>query len=250
MAVPIIADDAPSEQLRLQAVQLAAYLRGRQKELDHREAELNSRLARLECTERAAKLESLEYQGDPPRDEPQSDRTASTETLEQQWHKFRRAMVELERKRQAVARRAEQVDESRAVLQRLRDELVCIRRETLEIRLATKELWARLAGPASPAPLAASIADVRARLAEQYRQAAAELARQRAELEVIRSQLRSQHESLVRYKAQVEKQVATRQENCLWAPSSAAREKRVAGSHFGMAHGTPTVPASAYRTDD
>ncbi|MBU4400656.1 MAG: hypothetical protein KKE86_15155, partial [Planctomycetes bacterium] len=49
-------DDTPGEQLRLQALQLATHLRGRQKELDAREAELNSRIARCESDARTARL--------------------------------------------------------------------------------------------------------------------------------------------------------------------------------------------------
>ena len=49
-------DEPLSEQISLQAVQLAAHLRSRQQELDHREAELNSRTARLESDARTARL--------------------------------------------------------------------------------------------------------------------------------------------------------------------------------------------------
>ena len=82
------------------------------------------------------------------------------------------------------------MDESRAELERLRSELLSTQAETLEICLATQELWTRLAGAASPPALAESIAQVRARLAEQYRQAGAELVRQRVELEAFRHELR------------------------------------------------------------
>ena len=51
-----IAEAADSEPVRRQAEQLAAYLGARQKELDHREAELNSLTARLESDARAARL--------------------------------------------------------------------------------------------------------------------------------------------------------------------------------------------------
>ena len=49
-------DESLSEQISLQAAQLAAHLRSRQQELDHREAELNSRTARLESDARTARL--------------------------------------------------------------------------------------------------------------------------------------------------------------------------------------------------
>lgn len=55
-AVQLAPDESLSEQISLQAAQLAAHLRSRQQELDHREAELNSRIARLESDARAARL--------------------------------------------------------------------------------------------------------------------------------------------------------------------------------------------------
>ena len=56
MPVPRAADEPPAEQIHLQIDQLAAHLRDRQSQLDHREAELNSRTARLESDRRATRL--------------------------------------------------------------------------------------------------------------------------------------------------------------------------------------------------
>ena len=47
-AAALVPDEPLSEQISLQASQLAMHLRGRQEALDHREAELNSRIARFE----------------------------------------------------------------------------------------------------------------------------------------------------------------------------------------------------------
>jgi len=50
-------ESAPlGDQLRIQAAQLAEYLRGRQKELDHRESQLHAQIARLENEARIAKM--------------------------------------------------------------------------------------------------------------------------------------------------------------------------------------------------
>ena len=57
-----------------------------------------------------------------------------------------RMLTELEEQRRAVARRSEQLDRSRAALEQLRGELGQLHRETLEIRLATEELWVQLSG--------------------------------------------------------------------------------------------------------
>jgi hypothetical protein len=51
-----VKDDLASEQLQRQGRQLAEYLRNRQKELDHREAQLNAQLARFETEIRNAHI--------------------------------------------------------------------------------------------------------------------------------------------------------------------------------------------------
>ncbi len=122
-------------------------------------------------------------------------------------------MAGLDEKRKAVERRAEHVDQCRAALQQLREELGRMHRETLEIRLATEELWVQLAGAVPPAALVHSLGQIRTKLAEQYAQANAELAQQRQELETIRAQLAAQHEKLFEHKRQFDHWAAGRQQD-------------------------------------
>ena len=214
---------AAPEQIRLQADQLASHLMARQKELDHREAAMNSQAARLESDARAARIwlsqreadladrdESLlaredkidrqlkdmqvgdanpetvasaspaEKEGELSRmaealaaqkkrlDEAEQ-RLSATQTEAERFHKqlsqqqqkseeelatlreqltaeHQQAMAEVAQKRQAVERRAEHVGQCQATLKQLRGELGRMHRETLEIRLATEELWVQLAG--------------------------------------------------------------------------------------------------------
>ena len=269
-------DEPVGEQVRLQADQLAAHLRTRQKELDHREAEVNSRTARLESEERAARLwleqreaelasqkaelakrlaESLKSRQEAEKrlarlaaaeaaqqrrlqeastSLPSSGKTP-TETCkppvetsnpslflgdetaaisERMVAEYRQAMADVEQKRQVVGRRADDVERSRAALKRLRAELGQIHRETLEIRLATEELWAQLSNAAPPDVLVKSLGRIRAKLADQYRQADAELAEERKELETIRQQLIDQYDKLVEQKRQFENWVADCQTEC------------------------------------
>ena len=88
-------------------------------------------------------------------------------------------LAELEEQRRAVARRSEQLDRSRAALEQFRGELGQLHRETLEIRLATEELWVQLSGVAPPAALIQSLGGIRNKLAEHYRSAQSELRRER-----------------------------------------------------------------------
>ena len=282
-------DDTPAEQLRLQALQLATYLRGRQKELDAREAELNSHIACCESEARTARLWLEQRRADLDAENAalvgqRQELTARVTTLddreeelarrqrimsdqeqallqrqqklslrEQEFEErlerlavaesaretnaqataercadvqrqvavgerlateHRREMADLERKRQTVQRRAEHVDKCRASLKQLRDELVRMHRETLEIRLATEELWVQLSGAAPPAALTRSLGRIRTGLAEQYTQANAELVEQKKELETIRGQLDSQLSKLIEHKRQLEQWAAGRERDC------------------------------------
>jgi len=104
-------------------------------------------------------------------------------------------------------------DECRASLLALRSELETMHRETLEIRLATEELWVQLSGSAPPAALVRSLTQIRAKLAEEYRRANEELARQKQQLEGIRRELSQQHARLVQQKRKLDRWAARRQED-------------------------------------
>jgi hypothetical protein len=233
------------------AGQLAEHLRGRQQELDHREAELNAwaakldrdaRTARLWFEERQAALEEAELEpgtivvqdeaiqrkaeslADRERQLAELDAelgvqrealqkfheqlTAERQLLEEQSRAQKehlateeaRLAAEIERQRGEVQRRGEQVDQTRAALEQFREELGHMHRETLEIRLATEELWAELSGSAPPAALTQSLGRIRSRLADHYRAANADLQLKRDELQGLRDQLSEQYEKLVRQK--------------------------------------------------
>ena len=117
------------------------------------------------------------------------DRT--TAAAEQTAVERKRMAAELAENRRAVERRAEFVDERWATLKQFRAELEQVHRETLETRLATEELWAKLSTAAPPPVLVQSLGRIRAQLADQYAQANAELAQQRRELESLRASRRA-----------------------------------------------------------
>jgi hypothetical protein len=240
--------EAEAEQWRTQANQLAEHLRARQKDLDHREAELNARSAQLESDLRCARLwlseriaELQERAAAPdagPPAGPQSVQPAAgaleakQKQLEDAQSHFeaerRRAMAEVEEQRRAVGRRAEHVDRSRLALEQLRGELDRLHRETLEIRLATEELWAQLSGAAPPAALVQSLARIRGKLAEHYRLANLELHKQKEELERVRGQLADEREKLAQAKGCYEQYVAAEQREAqLQASRLIARERQL-----------------------
>lgn len=123
-----------------------------------------------------------------------------------------RVLAELDEKRQSLARRSEHVDQCRAALEQLREELGQMHRETLEIRLATEELWVQLSGSSPPAALTRSLGQIRAKLAKGYQQVGEELTERKQELEALRSQVAEEHGRLVRAKEDWERWAARRQE--------------------------------------
>ena len=111
-----------------------------------------------------------------------------------------RLASDIERQRREIAERGEHVDQSRTALEQFRAELSRMHGETLEIRLATEELWAELSGSTPPAELTRSLGRIRGRLADHYRMANADVEQKKNELEQLREQLSEQYEKLVRQK--------------------------------------------------
>ena len=147
---------------------------------------------------------------------------------EQLAHEHQQAMAEVKRQSQAVQRRAEHVDRLHGALKSLRGELQRMHRETLEIRLATEELWVQLSGAAPPATLTRSLGRIRNKLADKYRSTQAELAGQKNELESIRTQLADHHKQLTSDKQQFDHWAAGRQEELdQQAQRLIAREERL-----------------------
>jgi chromosome segregation ATPase len=132
----------------------------------------------------------------------------------------RRAFAELEKKRELLEQRADHVEQCRAALEQFRTELKRLHRETLEIRLATEELWAQLSDAAPPAALTRSLGRIRTQLADEYRLANAELLEQKKELASIRDQLVEQYEKLRHERRQFDCAAAARRQE---ADEQAAR---------------------------
>ncbi len=119
--------------------------------------------------------------------------------------------VELQAKRKQLALRGEQLDRSQTALRHLRAELSKMHRETLELRLATEELWMQLSGTIPPATLTRSLSRIRGSLAETYRLENAELARRKLELRSIGSQLAEDHKHLQQQKGELDAWIIRRE---------------------------------------
>ena len=206
----------------------------REQELHRGQQEVEKRLARLAATESAQQRQSSVLCPQHELDETENklaETQVETERLHEQLlnqqkafaeevaatrrrmeAEHRQAMDDLEQKRRVVQRRAVHVDRCRAALRKVRAESGRMQRETLEIRLATEELWTELAGAAPPAALTRSLGRIRTKLAEQHHQANVELADQRKELEEIQTQLSRHHKKLVEQKRQLDRCATDRRE--------------------------------------
>jgi fused signal recognition particle receptor len=262
---------AAAQHMRLQAEQLAAHLARQQTTIDHRESELNARVAAMENQVRSARLwlderhaelaaqaaelarrereladregaitnsqrpgsqasdesartnerEPLEEFAEPEpstarerveldhqRHELADARSEFTAAMkrdrEKLAHERRRFAAEQEHAHQELMRRADDLAARQAALEGLRADVLRAQRETLELRLATEELWARLSSAAPPAATTQTLAQIRLELAEEQRLARDEREAERAELETLAAQVAAGHERLVTERAEIQ----------------------------------------------
>lgn len=93
-------------------------------------------------------------------------------------------------------KRDSELEARQAALDQLRETLTRSQRESLELRLATEELWNQLITKFPAPALTASLGNIRAQLADHDRQVRQELLEHRQKLEVLRDQLVEQHTRL------------------------------------------------------
>lgn len=185
-----------------------------------RAAKLDAREQRLAVRERhLGEAEGLLEHGRAQLAELRQELEAQRERLAEQARADRRRLAEAQRsqetelgeQRAALERASEQLDHRRGALLQSQQEVSQLHRETLELRLATEELWSELAGAAPPAALASALSATRARLADHYRLERGEIARQRAELEALAVELGAQHDHLRRQADELQDWLAGRQ---------------------------------------
>jgi hypothetical protein len=174
-------------------------LRSRQRNLEEAETLLNDGQAELDDARR-----QLEAERSAACERFEAERRRAAENQAQ-------ATAELERQLHAIKSRAEQVERRSAAVDQLRAEVLRTQREALELRLATDELWAQMIGVAPPAALSQSLAQIRGKLAEQYRLERSEMAGERKELEMLAERLERERERVQQQKHELERWAANRQ---------------------------------------
>lgn len=204
-----------AERRRLE--ELAAKVREREQRLSRGESLLSEQQAEVEararqCDRLRAELDDLE----------RSQRQVLAGERQ-------RSEAELARRKLTIDQRGEELDVRTAAVEQLRSDLTRLHRETLEMRLATEELWAQLSGAMAPAALTQSLARVRAKLADYYKLSERELEARQQDLSRLATKVAGQHDKLAARRQQVENWAAQRQAEIeQQAGRLAAREQELA----------------------
>jgi hypothetical protein len=130
------------------------------------------------------------------------------------------AEAEAADRRTRMEARQEWIERQKAGLDQVRDEALRLHRQSLEMRLLAEQLWSQINRALMPADVAQAVAQLRLKLAEQYRVEEEQLARRQEELIKLSEKIAGQHRDLTQLKggirewamarqAEIERQAAT-----------------------------------------
>jgi chromosome segregation ATPase len=124
--------------------------------------------------------------------------------------------------------RQERIDQQQVVLQRIRDDILRLHREALEMRLIAEQLWSQMTGRMAPAELTEGLSRLRTQLADEFRLAHQALATQRSELETLVAKLDDKRRALAAQRDELMGWLSRRQSELAEQSSDlAAREQQV-----------------------
>jgi chromosome segregation ATPase len=190
------------EQLRQREDQLAQA----QLQLEVQQSSISRRMDQLADQERL--LEEQLRQLHEERRVVQRESDTSQEELAQQRQTLSEQREQLDQQeadqRRTWEARSAHFDERQIALERIRNDIVRLHREALEMRLVAEQLWSQMAGHVQPGELTEGIARLRAQLADEFRFARQEIVTQRTSLEALigkldgqRCELAAQRDELV-----------------------------------------------------
>ena len=178
------------------------------------EARLAARQSELEQAETLLAAHAREL------DTERAELAALREKLQLQARDERREVVEWkQRERAELAERKQHLDlaeetlaKHRAAVEQLRNDAARMHRESIELRLVSEQVWLELARNVPAAELTRSLAALRQRLAEHYREANEQLAAQQAELVRLAARLDDQQRRLLEQREQTRTWIASQQQ--------------------------------------
>ncbi|HMC10195.1 MAG TPA: hypothetical protein VKH44_02850, partial [Pirellulaceae bacterium] len=104
--------------------------------------------------------------------------------------------AELSDRRTRLEARQEWIERQKSGLEQVRDEALRLHRQSLEMRLLAEQLWSQITGALTPTEVTQAIAQLRLKLAEQYRIEEEQLTVRRDELIELSEKIAGQHREL------------------------------------------------------
>ncbi len=185
----------------------------RQHALDAREQQLVERGVQLDQSEQSLLAQQDEVARDRQALVDERERQDAQLKIERhrlaQWQHDERE--QWQERRELLERRSEALDLRHSTLQREHEDVTQQHRETLELRLATEELWGQLSASFPAQVLSQTLTQTRQRIAQQFRLEATAIDNQRRQLEQLRQSLLEQNDKLQQQTQELREWVASRQ---------------------------------------
>ena len=185
---------------------------------EHGMRELNDLTEQREAQLRAAEALLREHVEQFERD--RAGLMAERQTWDDQRKSQQQAIAELKKTTEAeladvrtkLDARQDWIERQKGGLEQVRDEALRLHRQSLEMRLLAEQLWTQISGALTPAEVTQAIAQLRLKLAEQYRLEEQQLVVRREELLKVGEAVAAQHTELEQLRAGLREWVTARQE--------------------------------------
>jgi hypothetical protein len=138
----------------------------------------------------------------------EEQKTRQREALDEQ---RQRAESELADRRLRLEARQDWIERQKEGLEQVRGEILALHRQSLEMRLLAEQLWSQISGRMPPAEVTRTIAQMRLKLAEQYKLEEQNLAARRDELLKLGERIKEQHGELALLRSGLREWAAARQ---------------------------------------
>ncbi len=144
--------------------------------------------------------------------------TADRQAWEEQKSRQRQALeeqrqaadAELAERRLRLEARQDWIERQKEGLEQVRGEILALHRQSLEMRLLAEQLWSQISGRLPPAEVTQAIAQMRLKLAEQFKLEEQNLIGRRDELLQIGERIQAQHEELAQLRGGLREWAAAR----------------------------------------
>lgn len=216
---------AVASQLNADAKLTAEQWRRRIAELDRGERQLKSQLADV-----AFKQQTLDQQREQLMEEYAQREQRQRDQRESDTKRLDAELVRLRTRQEEVERRAISV-------RQLHHDTCQTYRETIELRIATEQIWAEMSGKISTAELTRRLATWRKKLMDQYALASESLEQQKSENLTLLHRLEEQAESLKRTRDELRQWMSRRQQELIEeADKLLSRERELDREQANMRH--------------